>query len=100
MTDNPRQIRLSHTPRYIVEQCAADSERFASTASHVSYTMRITRDGVGPGVHTGGSNSQSVCYLQVASSCKITRITTDARARNELTKTVCGVGAWSGVGRS
>ena len=33
VTDNPRQIKLSHTPRYTVEQCAADCKRCAGTAA-------------------------------------------------------------------
>ncbi len=32
--DNPRQIKQFHTPRYTVEQCAADSKRCAGTAAH------------------------------------------------------------------
>ena len=40
VSGNPRQIKLSHTPRYIVEQCAveqcaADSKRCAGTAAHL-----------------------------------------------------------------
>ncbi len=31
--DNPKQIKLSHMPRYIVEQCAADCKRCAGTAA-------------------------------------------------------------------
>ncbi len=37
MTDNPRLIHRSHTPCYTVEGCAADCQRFASTAPTRSY---------------------------------------------------------------
>ena len=39
MTDNPRLITLSHTPRYTVKQCAADCQRFASTAAHFAFSI-------------------------------------------------------------
>ncbi len=52
---------------------------FGPKVASSSQNTRITTDGLGPGVPTGGSNSQSVCYLQhlkVAISSETTRITT------------------------
>ena len=40
VSDNPRQIKQSHTPRYTVEQCAADCQRFASTAAHFRLALK------------------------------------------------------------
>ncbi len=37
--DNTRQIRLFHMPRYTVEHCAADCQRFASTAAHFTFSI-------------------------------------------------------------
>ena len=47
VSGNPRQIKQFNTPRYTVEQCAADSKRCAGTAAH------HTGAGVGAGAGAG-----------------------------------------------
>ena len=39
VSGNPRQIKQSHTPSYTSEQCAADCQRFASTAAHFTFSI-------------------------------------------------------------
>ncbi len=53
MTDNPRQIKQSHTPRYTVEQCAADSKRCAGTAAHHHGAGAGAVAGIGAGAGVG-----------------------------------------------
>ena len=57
VSGNPRQIKQFHTPRYTVEQCAADCQRFAGTAAH--------HDGAGAGAGAGNPGMWGPFWVSV-----------------------------------